>query len=329
MLMNSLFFSEEVNDVRKAIVVATKAGTKPGSNPIPAKLALWHGSDDEAKLNNTFRGSILRFGKDSWEYGASGEFPVQVVPNGGHTRLALNTNGMANSATETFRLKDLDGNGKTTRVLRGVLTWPDGVGEKAGGLTFAGMPVTVTPSRGDRNSLDLRIDGGDPQTLGIEEAVKAIAGLEWAPLGGEPAKPAELVEESDIRTREEVEEAIVQSDKWTCPRAIILVAFGRELRLLDEDELLQEIKSHNEQLVAFLASPPAVAHLVRLLAAPLDHHAAAPDSNAAADVARGRRALRAGRGRFASRAPCCYARRGFRTGWRVRRTARACLAGID
>ena len=42
-------------------------------------------------------------------------------------------------------------------------------------------------------------------------------------------------------------------------------------RLLDEDELLQEIKSHNEALVMFLAEPSSVAHLVHLVTQPLEH----------------------------------------------------------
>ena len=41
-------------------------------------------------------------------------------------------------------------------------------------------------------------------------------------------------------------------------------------RLLDEDELLQEIKSHNEALVIFLAEPASVAQLVQLATQPLD-----------------------------------------------------------
>ena len=42
-------------------------------------------------------------------------------------------------------------------------------------------------------------------------------------------------------------------------------------RLLDEDELLQEIKSHNEGLVIFLAEPSSLAHLVQLVTQPFEH----------------------------------------------------------
>ena len=42
-------------------------------------------------------------------------------------------------------------------------------------------------------------------------------------------------------------------------------------RLLDEDEVLQEIKSHNEGLVIYLAEPTSLAHLVQLVTQPFEH----------------------------------------------------------